>query len=340
MIARPVSRLIVPVALALVGALAFAGCGGGGGSSSLGAGIVANVDGEKVSQTQLDEVIEQAKTRLEAQGQKIPAAGSAEYQAFQQNALTYLVQKIQFEQQAAELGVTVTDKQVQERLDRLVTQYFGGSKKKYLASLGKQKLTDAQVRAELRTTLISEALFKKVGAGASVSDTDVEDYYKSHPEIYSQPAARDVAHILVKSKVLADRLYGELQNGAKFAVLAKKHSLDSSKSIGGKLTIRKGETVPEFEKVALAIKTGEVAEPVKTQFGWHIITALGPMKEGSSTPLADVKATIRQTLESQAQSQAVTTWLANLKTKYAKLITYAEGFAPPSTETATTTATG
>ncbi len=324
-----------------MGALAFAGCGGcGGGSSSLGSGIVANVDGDEVSQAQLDEVIEQAKSRLESQGQKIPAAGSTEYQAFQQNALAFIVQKIQFEQQAAEMGVTVTDKQVQERLDRLVTQFFGGSKKKYEESLEKQKLTDAQVRDELRTTLISEALFKKVGEGATVTDADIGDYYKAHPELYSQQSSRDVAHILVKSKVLADQIYDQLQNGAKFAVLAKKYSIDSSKSIGGKLTIRKGETVPEFEKVALSIKTGEIAKPVKSQFGWHVITALGPTKEGSSTPLADVKATIRQTLESQAQSQAVTTWLANLKTKYAKLITYAEGFAPPSTETATTTATG
>ena len=63
-------------------------------------GVVASVAGDEITQAELDEVIAQAEGRLESQGQKIPAAGSQEYQAFQQNALAYLVQRVQFEQQA------------------------------------------------------------------------------------------------------------------------------------------------------------------------------------------------------------------------------------------------
>ncbi len=321
--------------VALAAAVAFAGCGGGG-SSSLGSGVVANVNGVDISQAQLDEVVSQAKDRLEAQGQKLPAAGSEQYQTVQQDALQYLVKKIQLEQQAKVLGVTVTDKQVDERLQRAITQFFGGSQKKYQQSLKKQNLTDARVRAELRSSLLADAIFKKVSSSSKVSDAEIEAYYRAHPDVYAQKESRSVAHILVKSKALANSIYSQLQNGANFTALAKKYSIDSSKSIGGKMTIQKGETVPPFEKAAFALKTKAISKPVHTQFGWHVITALGPLEQGKTTSLADAKASIRQTLQSTAQSNAVSQWLAELNQKYADKITYATGFAPPAT-TATST---
>ena len=73
-----------------------------------------------------------------------------------------------------------------------------------------------------------------------------------------------------------------------------------------------------------------------TRFGWHVITALGPLEQAKTTSLADAKASIRQTLQSTAQSNAVSVWLNQLNQKYADKIKYATGFAPPST-TATST---
>lgn len=325
--------------LALLAALAIAaaGCGGGGSGSggSLASGVVATVAGDEITQSELDEVIAQAQERLEAQGQKIPAAGSQEYQAFQQNALAYLVQRAQFDQQATKLDVVITDKEVEERLARVLTQYFGGNRKRYEQSLKQQGITDAQVRDELRATLVSEKIFEKVGDTATVTDAEIKVYYDAHPELYTQVPSRKVRHILVESKALADDLYGQLQDGADFAALAKKHSTDSSKDIGGELTIRKGETVPQFEKAAFALKVNEISKPVKTRFGYHVIEALTPLTEPKPTPLASVRQTIRDTLIGQKRSDAVTKWLEDLKTEYADKIEYAAGFAPPDTSPAT-----
>ena len=162
--------------------LGASACGGGNSASggSLSSGVVASVAGDDITQAELDEVISQAKERLESQGQKIPAAGSQEYQAFQQNALAYLVQRKQFEQKAEELDVTVADKEVDERVARVLTQFFGGNRKKYEEALEKQGITDAQVRDELRATLVSEKIFEKVGA-ANVTDAEIKAYYNAHP---------------------------------------------------------------------------------------------------------------------------------------------------------------
>jgi foldase protein PrsA len=332
--------LLAAVVVLAVGAAACGGEGGGTGGS-LGSGIVASVAGDEITQSELDEVIAQAKERLESQGQKVPAAGSQEYQAFQQNALQYLVQRAQFDQQAEKLKVVVTDKEVDERVERVLTQFFGGSQKKYEEALEKQGITDAQVRDELRATLVSEKIFEKVGDSAKVTEAEIKAYYDAHPELYKPSPSRKVRHILVKSKALADDIYGQLASGGDFTALAKRHSIDSSKDIGGVLTIRKGETVPQFEKVAMGLEVNEVSKPVKTQFGYHVIEALGPITESKPTPLASERQTIRDTLLGQKRSDVVTKWLEDLKQEYADKIEYAAGFAPPNTSpTTATTETG
>ena len=81
------------------------------------------------------------------------------------------------------------------------------------------------------------------------------------------------------------------QDGASFAALAREFSTDeTSAKQGGKLTVTKGQTAPEFDKLAFELDEGEVSDPVKTQFGWHIIEALEPI---SVTPLDEAKDTIR-----------------------------------------------
>jgi parvulin-like peptidyl-prolyl isomerase len=345
MIAQRTRALASAAGVLVTLSLVAAGCGGGGGGGaggSLSSGVAATVAGVEITQTELDEVIAQAESRLKAQGQKIPAAGSQEYQAFQQNALQFLVQRVQFEQKAEELGVSVSDKEVDERVKRVLTQFFGGSQKKYEDALEKQGMTDEKVREELRSTLLSEKIFAKVGNSAKVTDAEIEAYYNSNPQLYAQKASRDVRHILVTTKALANDLHRQLTNGADFAALAKKYSTDpGSNKTGGKLTIQRGQTVPEFEKVAFALGVGELSEPVKTQFGWHIIEAMSAEKEGAKTPLKSVRKTISDTLLGQKKSDAVTKWLEDLKKEYDDKITYATGLAPPATEPApATTSTG
>src|SRR5207247_1304506 len=120
-----------------------------------------------------------------------------------------------------------------------------------------------------------EDLFKKVTDKVNVSKQDINAYYASHKSQYVQPESREVRHILVTKKALADTLWAKLKAGANFAALAKKYSKDpGSASNGGKLTISKGQTVAEFDKTAFDLKTGELSPPIHTQYGYHIIQAL------------------------------------------------------------------
>lgn len=86
------------------------------------------------------------------------------------------------------------------------------------------------------------------------------------------PTKVNASHILVKSEDKAKEILEQIKEGTSFADLAMQHSLCPSKKKGGNLGwFGHGQMVKEFEKAAFTTKKGQLAGPVKTQFGWHII---------------------------------------------------------------------
>jgi len=323
-------RILAPLALVVV---LVAACGGGGGSKKVPAGAVALVDKNQVTRSAFDGLLTQAKRTYKAQKRTFPKAGSPEYQALQTQAVEFLVQREEFSQRAKSLGIEVTDKQVEDRLAQIKKQYFGSSEKRYQAQLKTQGLTDAEVHEDIRSQLVSEAIFNKVTKDVKASDADIKAYYDAHKSQYGQPESRDVRHILVKTQAQAQSIYKHLSGdkGSDFAAYAKKYSQDpGSKSQGGKLTITKGQTVPAFDKAAFSLATNAISTPVKTQFGYHIIQPLSDVRPAKTTPLKDVKASIEQQLLQQKKNAAMTKWVDDTKKTYCKgtKVRYAAGFNP------------
>ncbi len=80
------------------------------------------------------------------------------------------------------------------------------------------------------------------------------------------------SHILVEKKSLADEIYRELEKGADFKEMAKKHSTCPSRKKGGDLGLfGKGQMVKEFEAAAFKLPVGSLSQPIKTKFGYHLI---------------------------------------------------------------------
>lgn len=80
------------------------------------------------------------------------------------------------------------------------------------------------------------------------------------------------SHILVDTKAEASLIKSKIDSGESFETMAKKYSKCPSGKNGGDLGyFERGQMVPEFENSAFALPVGKVSEPVKTQFGWHLI---------------------------------------------------------------------
>jgi len=328
--------------------LLLAGCGGG--SDSVPASAVAVVDGTTIPTSDLDELVKLAKANY---GQRFPKVGTPEYQGIQQQLVAFLVQKAEFEKESEKLGVEVSDKEVEKARDNYVATRYGGDEKKLTADLKSQGLDESMLLKTLRVSVLSTAIFNAVTKDVTVDDAEAQAYYTQNLDQFkSTTKFRDVRHILIgdqvdpsctpspptttckidyaKSKAQADRIYAQLKNGADFAALAKKYSDDpSSKNDGGKYLARKGQSVPEFDKVAFELKTNQISEPVRTQFGYHVIQALGDVQPAGVIPFELASSGIKQQLLQTKRNEKITSWLEDLQKKYKGKISYAAGLAPP-----------
>ena len=331
---RPTFAGFFAIALA---ALAV-GCGTSSDSGDVPTDSVAVVGDRTITKSDFDDLVQYAKRSYDAQKKPFPKVGTEEYAQIRDQAVRFLVQRAQFEVKADDLGVDVSDDAVDKRIEDYIKERHKGNKQKFQEELKQQGLSDEDAREIIRANLIQDALYKKVTADVKVTDEQTRDYYGKNKSQYGTPESRLVRHVLVKEKALADRLYDQLKNkGADWAGIAKRYSQDpGSKDKGGRYTATKGQVVPEFEKAVFSMKTNAVTKPVKTQFGFHIIQALAPIKKGSTTPYNQVKEAIRQQLVQDKKNKEMQSWVEDMQKDLEDETAYQVGYKPTSTNNATT----
>ena len=119
--------------------------------------------------------------------------------------------------------------------------------------------------------LLMEALLQDTGKAALSDQAEHEVYDEAVKQVKNEEEVR-ARHILVPTEEEAKAILVQLKNGADFAALAKEKSKDPGAAEGGDLGyFTKDQMVPEFAEAAFKLQKGQISEPVKTQFGWHII---------------------------------------------------------------------
>jgi foldase protein PrsA len=331
-------RFVPLFALLAVVAVA-AGCGGSS-TKAVPSDDVAVVGSDNITKAQFTLLMTGTKSAYVARKTAFPKPGTTQFKALQDQTMKDLVQQSELAQKAKTLGIVVTDKDVAARIAQIKKQYFANNEKKYRQQLKAQGLTDQLLALNLKGQILSEKIYAKVTGGVKVTNADITKYYNDHKSTYSKAASRDVRHILVNSKSLADTIETQLKNGGDFAKLAKKYSKDpGSAAQGGKLTISKGQTVAPFDKVAFSLKTNETSPPVHTTYGWHIIQALSAVRPATQQPLSAVKASIQTTLLQTKKTTVINAWVDGVTKEFSKKISYQTGYTPLSTATTTAATT-
>lgn len=312
-------------------AAGVAACGDSG--SDLPGGVAARVGDTEITYAQLDRVMEQSKASATQQGQTFPAKGTEEYTAAQSQALQTLVNSTIVSTEARLCGTpcAVKPADVSKRLTEIVKAQFQGKQAELTKFLKQRDMTMAEARDQVKTGLEQEKIRDHVTRGVRFTGKDAEKYYKANAAQYRVPAGRTASHILVKTKAEADKIYAEA-TPANFGDLAKRYSTDTgTKGQGGSLgPISKGQLVPEFEKVAFSLPAGKVSQPVKTQFGWHLIL-IDKITPARAIPFKEAKAQIETqqlTAERDSRFQA---WVTKTLDKWKGKTVYAAKNLEPAT---------
>jgi peptidyl-prolyl cis-trans isomerase C len=163
----------------------------------------------------------------------------------------------------------------------------------------KQRLAFARNKVLMELLLQSEAK-------SAVTDAAMHKVYEDAAKQMSEEQEVHARHILVEKEDEAKAIATELKGGADFAQLAKQKSKDPGAAEGGDLGyFTKDQMVPEFAEVAFKLEKGQISDPVKTQFGWHIIKVEDKRKR--QLPEFDkVKDQIETFVQRKAQVEFVT----------------------------------
>jgi peptidyl-prolyl cis-trans isomerase C len=155
-----------------------------------------------------------------------------------------------------------------------------------------------------RSRLLMDSLLATEGKAATTDDAMKKVYEEASKQITGEQEVH-ARHILVETEDEAKAVAEELKKGADFAELAKKKSKDPGASDGGDLGFfTKDQMVPEFSTVAFALEPGKISDPVKSQFGWHIIK-VEEKRNRKAPDFEQVKAQIETYVTRKAQAEYV-----------------------------------
>lgn len=176
-------------------------------------------------------------------------------------------EKLQLDK-AAELGITVTDDEVNSEIEN-AKKYFD-TEEKFNEFLKEQGIDLEYFKESVKKELIISKLNDKLTEKVAVTDEEIKAYYDTHQDEFVSVKA---SHILLETQEEAEAMLKRVKAGEDFAELAKQNSIDpSAKENSGDLDyFRHGDMVEPFENAAFALKPGEISEIVPTDFGFHII---------------------------------------------------------------------
>lgn len=184
----------------------------------------------------------------------------------------------------------VTEKEIQAEFDSLKEQY-GAS---FADALKQSGLTEAALKENIRFQLLQEKAAKDV----KISDKEIKAYY----DMASKEL--NARHILVADEATAKKVIEKIKGGAKFADVAKEFSTDTgSAAKGGELGwFTVGAMVDEFNDAAYALKLNTLSEPVKSEFGYHIIEVTDKRDIKDYGTLEEKKDEIKETIAAKKGS--------------------------------------
>lgn len=147
---------------------------------------------------------------------------------------------------AEEMGIEVTDEEVQSEMDYMIAQY--GQKEAYEEYISSMNITNEFIENQMRSQLIYSKLFDAATSDVSVADEEVAAYYNDHPEEFITDETRDIYGIAFAAKEEADAALADLKAGnADFAAMANEKSLDNPNGDGFLGTVAQGDMMDAFD---------------------------------------------------------------------------------------------
>lgn len=252
---------------------------------------VATVNGRQISREALEDALE-------------PVVGDATGEAREEIVLRELDRLIREEvvlSRAEELGIEVTDPEIDSFLDRLLGNDRGG--------------VDSAFREEVRREMIMDrTAVLELASELEVPESAVAVHFAEHPERYATPPRALARHIVVEDQKKAQWVLTQIQSGTPFEELARAHSLGPEARNGGLLPAFARGELPEAFDTAFDMRPGQISEVIESPYGYHIFRLEEPIPELEPS-LEEAGEQIRAELRQTRFASLRDSWLRELTRK-------------------------
>lgn len=228
------------------------------------------------------------------------------------DTLDSLVTNKMIEMEAKKEKVKVTGTEIDEELTKLQESY--GGEEAFTSALEQNNVSMDKIREDIEFYLLAEKLIEP---DIAITDEEMKTYFEENKDSFDEKEQVKASHILVEDEATAKKVKEELDSGKDFAELAKEYSTDTSNAAdGGDLGyFSKGEMAEEFEKAAFEIEVNTVSNPVKTDFGYHIIK-VSDKKAAKAATFEEHKDKIKELLFDEKIQTEYPNWLEEKKSEY------------------------
>ena len=216
--------------------------------------------------------------------------------------------------------VIVKDEEVDELLSDVQNKF--PNREFFSKAISEQGLTEKKLWNRLHDQLMTQKLVAyEVKSRVSVSPGEVNDYYKSHSQEFTQDERIKLQHILVRigarseeeAKTFAESLYARLEAGGLFDELARQYSEGAEAKEGGEMGwIEKGQLLGEIDNIVFSLNKGQYTHPIKSSLGFHLFKVVD-VEKFAVKPLSDVRDQIQDLIFKEKLQVRLAQWMKDLK---------------------------
>ncbi|MBS4191994.1 peptidylprolyl isomerase [Bacillus sp. FJAT-49705] len=252
---------------------------------------VASVNGEKITKDELyDQLVSQNGPEM----------------------LDKLIMDEIIKQEAKKEKIDISQKEIDKEMEKYAEQ-FGGEEafKEILKSNGVEY---SQFEKDMEIFLATKKLLEP---RIKITDDEMKTYFEENKASFAQEEQVQASHILVKDEKTANEVIKKINAGEDFAKLAKEYSTDASNSeSGGELGyFGRGDMVEEFSNAAFSLPVGKISDPVKTEYGYHVIKVTDK-KEAKEANYEESKEEVKAAIFETKISSEYSTWLDEKHKEY------------------------
>lgn len=227
------------------------------------------------------------------------------------NMLDQLVQEKILLKKAEELNIMPTQEEIEEKVEEeteKLKEAYGGEEA-FNSAIEYYGYTEETYKAFMRTQVITQKVKDYVVKDVAVTDEEVSAKYNETISTYTKKPGADARHILFETEEEAKAAKSEIDAGTSFDDIFAKYEVNNGteeKPVSQDLGYVENEQAnydADFLAGFKVLKEGEISDPIKSQFGYHIVKVTDVVTEAVVTPLEDVKDTIKTSLEDTKKTE-------------------------------------